>query len=97
MVGLVAGHERCADGTELVIDTVDGRRRICVPSVADDAGAARVARTLRRVSVHLRATDHGWTSTVRGVGHRRNVTLPVSTPTALALVARGLPAVVHLP
>ena len=97
MVGLVATQERCAEGTELVIDTVDGPMRICVPSVADDAGAARVARTLRRVSVHLRAVDGGWTSVVRGVGHRRSVALPVSTPTALALVARGVPAVVHLP
>ena len=98
MIGVVSSSQRCADGTDLQLDTVHGTQRVCVHAVADADGADRVVKTFRRcISVQLTYGDSRWTSVVRGVGHRHPVDLPVSTATALALIERGLPSVVRLP
>lgn len=98
MIGVVSSAQRCADGTDLHLDTVHGTHRVCVPAVADPAGADRVALTLRRcISVQLTFAGASWTSVVRGIGHRRPIDLPISTATALGLIERGLPSVVRLP
>lgn len=98
MIGVVSSAQRCADGTDLHLDTVHGTQRVCVRAVADRAGADRVEQTLRRcISVQLTFGGSTWSSSVRGIGHRRPVDLPISTATALGLIERGLPSVVRLP
>lgn len=98
MIGVVSSAQRCADGTELQLDTAHGTQRVCVRAVADARGADRVEQTFRRcVSVQLTFGGSTWSSVVRAVGHRRPVDLRISTATALGLIERGLPSVVRLP
>jgi hypothetical protein len=98
VIGVVSSAQRCADGTELQLDTVHGMQRVCVRAVADPQGADRVARTFRRcLSVRLTFGGQAWSSVVQAIGNRRPVELPVSTATALGLIERGLPTVVRLP
>jgi hypothetical protein len=61
----------------------------------DAAGSRRVHGALRRVErVDLTIDAAGVVASVTGIGHRRRSQLPVSLPTALALVLEGAPTTV---
>ncbi len=98
MVGLVTSATRCPDGTDVEIVTDAGRHVVCVEGAADHAGARDVERVVHRgLSLRVSHDGAGWQAVVRGVGHRRPVSLPVSSATALALIERGVPTVLRLP
>jgi len=98
VIGTVTNVARCADGTELDLDTDRGQRSVCVQAIADHRAAMRVERTFRRcLSLQVDCTADGWSWVVRGLGHRRPVDLRISTSTALGLIERGIPTVVRLP
>ena len=93
-IARVARAEAGADGVRLGL--ADGR---CVQiSVQPDHSAEqRVHHSMRRVlCVDLVVSDDHAAAWVRGIGHRRPCTVPVSIATALALVLSGVPATVAL-
>ena len=64
----------------------------------DTASAMRCEQAFRRISyvcIDLRAGDPS--CTVKGVGHRIPISRQVALPTALGLVERGFPFIVHRP
>jgi hypothetical protein len=81
-----------ADGTHLALP--DGRV-VELRALPDPSGSRRVHRVLRRVErVDLTIEPDGVAANVLGIGHRRACRLPVSLPTALALVLGGAPGTV---
>jgi hypothetical protein len=99
MMGKVHSVASDAGGVVLGLTTPHGPTEVHVPRSPSIEGASRVDHTLRRcLSVCLEQDAKStWHSTVRGIGHRNPIDLPISVATALGLLVRGLPGVVRLP
>ncbi len=71
--------------------------RCRVPVRPDVSSARRWQRVMRRIHrVEIDGSRGGYQATVWGVGHRREVRLPVPLGTAIALGLAGVPLVLDL-
>jgi len=82
------------DCTQLVLR--DGRA-VQFPAVPDSDGALHVHAALRRITqVEVDVVGELVTTRVRGIGHRRPCSVPITLETALALAVEGHACAVDL-